>query len=119
MHQDHNMHWHAVAAIFYYEPENRSTRTIGTDVICRNLPTQATSLHYFTRALASSVRPFAETERVKHPQKLDPPKDGELLSDGLLSSPVTAEDHIYPKSSMPLCRTNQQIETWVESTSSA
>lgn len=111
MHQDHALHWHAVAANLVYVYDNPRFTPRRTDLFPRNLPTQTKSLHYFVRALASTIQSFSTTERAKYPASFGGADSGKVYPDELLSS-IPCLGNSYRTDA--LNSRNQLIDYWIE-----
>ena len=111
MHQDHALHWHAVAANLVYVYESPCFTPRRTDLFPRNLSTQTKSLHYFVRALASAIQLFSTTERAKYPVSVDKTDSRKVYPDALLGG-IPCLGSSYQTDT--LNSRNQSIEYWVE-----
>src|SRR5450432_3637699 len=113
MHQDQAIPWQTVAAHLIYIHENPHLTPRRSDLFSRRLPTQTKSLHYFVRALASTIHSFSATERAKYLERLALRDSGKLYPDELLSSAAgVAGSDAY--SLKPLNSENQVIEFWID-----
>jgi hypothetical protein len=111
MHQEHALRWHAVAANLVDVHENPRFTPRRTDLFPRNLPTQTKSLHYFVRALASTIQSFSITERAKYPVSFGKTDSGKVYPDELLCS-IPCLGSSYRTDA--LNSQNQYIEYWIK-----
>ena len=104
MHQSHNIPWHIIEANFKFVTENKAIMNFRPGYFPKDNPRHniTKDLQHFIAKFVSTIRTFAETERIKYPKRIAPLTSGKIFPDAL------REKHpVY------LNERNQRIEFWV------
>ncbi|KAJ7191687.1 hypothetical protein GGX14DRAFT_597128 [Mycena pura] len=105
MHQTHNIAWDSLSSSLVYIHENPKITPHKTDLFPRDLPSQRASLSHFARTVASTIRLFSDTERVKHPAKYKASAEGPIFSNAVI-------ERYFDLPWSPITEKTQLIENW-------